>query len=301
MNLLLTIFQTSFYFLRRYIFLIVKCLITITILFFLYSHFNLHTLKLLENARFVPLVIALFMQYLSLFFSSLRSKLYFKYFDIFLSVRFSFALYCIGTFFNIILPGGISGDLYKIYLLRKTRDLPKLICARILLYERLNGLAALCLLGGLCFLFSDFITLSQYLEYLCYAGLILLIPCYLTAAVLLLKDKPKAIISGFFFSLLIQIFQIVSAIYIMIALGITNNFILMINYIVLFIIASIIAIIPITIGGLGLREVTFVYGTQFLANLNPTIGITIATLSFILYLITGLTGLLFLSKIKKIT
>ncbi len=58
------------------------------------------------------------------------------------------------------------------------------------------------------------------------------------------------------------------------------------DYIFVFLVSSIVATIPFTIGGLGAREVTFLYGAK-LMGLNLDVSIA---LSFSFYLITAFTS-----------
>jgi len=58
------------------------------------------------------------------------------------------------------------------------------------------------------------------------------------------------------------------------------------SYMFIFLISSIVAVLPITIGGVGSREVTFMIGAQLL---NLDINLSIA-LSFLFYIITAVVS-----------
>jgi len=82
----------------------------------------------------------------------------------------------------------------------------------------------------------------------------------------------------------IQLLQVISAFCILLAFGTGENYL---TYLFLFLVSSIVSSIPITVGGIGSREITFLYGAQFLAmNPNEAVG-----LSFMFYLITVLVSL----------
>jgi hypothetical protein len=58
-------------------------------------------------------------------------------------------------------------------------------------------------------------------------------------------------------------------------------------YLVIFLISSAVAVLPISIGGVGVRELTFLYGSQLLnVDMNVAVGI-----SFLFYLITAVVSL----------
>ncbi len=65
----------------------------------------------------------LFLGFLSFFLSnvvaSLRLNAFFKGIKLYIPEIYHFKLYLLGMFYNISLPGGIGGDGYKIYFLRK--------------------------------------------------------------------------------------------------------------------------------------------------------------------------------------
>ena len=59
-------------------------------------------------------------------------------------------------------------------------------------------------------------------------------------------------------------------------------------YLFIFMISSVVSVLPLTIGGIGSREVTFLYGAKWLElDANTAIGI-----SFVFFLITALVSFL---------
>ena len=63
-----------------------------------------------------------------------------------LNTRFNFRLYLLGIFYNFLLPGGIGGDGYKIYLLKKRFKLPAKKVFWAIFFDRLSGLWAIGLI-----------------------------------------------------------------------------------------------------------------------------------------------------------
>lgn len=236
--------------------------------------------------------LALLSSVLSLAISGLRSQYYFEAFGLPLAKRYVMRLYFIGTFFNLALPGGIGGDGYKIYHIHKHFKFSKLKAFRVVLYERVNGFYVLCLLGFIIFYFSSFYHLP-------YAGLantsllILITPCYMLGIKYILKDNLRTACKATLYSLWVQLLQISLAISLLYGLAPDASIAVYIDFTLLFVVASILAIIPISIGGVGIRELTFLCGLELLGDTPGliTLGVAFALASFITYAVTALIGL----------
>jgi hypothetical protein len=89
---------------------------------------------------------------------------------------------------------------------------------------------------------------------------------------------------AFGYSALVQFFQILSAYFILQSLDIELN---TISYLFIFLVSSIVSVIPLTIGGIGSRELAFFCGATLLhLDENTSIGI-----SMIFFLITAFVSL----------
>lgn len=188
-------------------------------------------------------------------------------------------------FYNLFLPGGISGDGYKIYLLNRAYHSGLKPLTQATLLDRLSGLGALLFLGGTLFVFSRFSDVMEWLVPPAYIGLIALFP------VLYLMNRYlfKAFISIFGITTLyafgVQLLQLLSALCIVYAIGAQVQ---SIDYLTLFLVSSVVAVLPISVGGIGVRELTFLYGFGLLAeNAAPAI-----SFSAIFFLITALSSLI---------
>jgi len=69
-------------------------------------------------------------------------------------------------------------------------------------------------------------------------------------------------------------------------------------YLTLFLISSIVAILPLTLGGIGSREATFFYGATLL-QLNEVDALSISVLFFIITALVSLCGMLY--HFKKVS
>src|SRR6187397_1311014 len=79
----------------------------------------------------------------SKFLASFRLNTYFKNIGIYLSQKTNLKLYWLGMFYNLFLPGAISGDAYKVVLLNKVYKAPIIITSIAVLRDRFSGLLGL--------------------------------------------------------------------------------------------------------------------------------------------------------------
>ncbi len=167
-------------------------------------------------------------------------------------------LYWLCMYYNLLLPGGISGDGYKIKVLMEKFSRPLKRIVTITLLDRISGLIAL---GQLSVLVLLWIPEIQH-----YGWLILpILLISLTAGFFLfrwagIRDRSIWIRTSLQ-SIGVQGSQAIATLGLVLALGQGDHWP---DYLILFLISSLVAMIPITIGGAGARELTFLYGSQFL-------------------------------------
>jgi uncharacterized membrane protein YbhN (UPF0104 family) len=83
--------------------------------------------------------------------------------------------------------------------------------------------------------------------------------------------------------------QLAETYFILMAINHTNN---TGAYLFVFLISSIVAVIPFTIGGIGSRELTFLYGAQWF-HLDVNASIAISLIFFIITAIVSLFGIVY--------
>ncbi len=226
------------------------------------------------------LIAAIIVFIISKIISSFRLNVFFHGIGSGLSEKSNLRLYLLGMYYNLFLPGGIGGDGYKIYLLNKIykTGAKKLFWA--VLFDRINGVLALFILA---MAISIFIPLPQIYKYAASA----LIPLSIVAYILIIKFFFRYFYDGIIKttsqSIAVQVFQILSAFFILYANGNRDQ---TLSYLFLFLISSIVATLPITIGGIGSREITFLFGADIMhLDIHQSIA-----LSLIFYLITAITS-----------
>jgi len=196
-------------------------------------------------------------------------------------------------FYNLFLPGGIGGDGYKAYLLKKHYNKKLAPILKALFVDRVSGLVALIFLAALLFIFSKYAIYP--LNYLAIATLILIYPLFYLFSKksnLFLKYFKETNILGF----VVQFLQLVSALALIYAI---DKNLPIVEFLVLFLISSIVSVLPITVGGVGVRELTFLYGLKFI-NYSPDIGIAFSFLFFIVTLISSFFGIFYLHRVKNL-
>lgn len=260
----------------------IKLAVTIGCLWYVSRKINwLLTLQLLDDSNKWWLLIAAVFFTLSKLVAAFRLNIYFKNIEVRLAQTDNIKLYWLGMFYNLFLPGGIGGDAYKVIVLnRRNMQSVKKLSAAVLL-DRISGVAGLAILVAVYYflIFRG----SQYSW-----GLLLAIAPGLVVYYFFIKKVFYSFISSCWSTLLlgiiVQFLQVVCVYCLMASIHITQHHN---EFVLLFLLSSIVAILPFTIGGLGAREVVFLWGShQFGLNTNESIFISV-----LFYLITVLVSL----------
>ncbi len=231
---------------------------------------------------------------------SFRSKIYCAEAGVKMNNQFSIGLYLTGSLYNTILPGGISGDGYKVYILHKLAKVPKMNVLKALIAERSNGLLILMICAFIFAYFSNLVNLIPYGKILIILGVLITIICYRFFTKMLFKEKISTSFRAVIFSTINQLMQIFTVTILLASLKIdVFNHILLFPYITVFLISNILSILPISIGGIGIREITFLYISNIL-SLDKELGIAFSVIYFALYLAMSLNGLLFWHRLEKL-
>ncbi|MDJ1503080.1 lysylphosphatidylglycerol synthase transmembrane domain-containing protein [Xanthocytophaga agilis] len=217
--------------------------------------------------------------------SALRLQYYWDAIGLRLSSTYNLKLYYTGMFYNLLLPGGIGGDGYKVWLLGKDQSISykKLISATIL--DRISGLFPLQLL--LCLLLIKMGFIDSWYLLLLVVGQIAFYLGGQTLVQFFFKDFTKVYHITNLLGMLVQILQVTCALFIVQALDIHSYYV---EYVFLFLLSSIMAVLPITIAGIGAREVVGMLGSQYLPVDSEKM-ISLTLLFFAITTISSLTGI----------
>ncbi len=267
---------------HSWISVVFKLAVTIVCLWYVSRKINwLLTLQLLNGSNKLWLVLAAVCFTFSKLVAALRLNIYFKNIQVNLPQLKNIRLYWLGMFYNLFLPGGIGGDAYKVIVLsRRNMQSVKKLSAAVLL-DRISGVAGLAILAAIYYflIFKG----SQFSGWL-----LLAVAPGLVVYYFFIKKVFYSFISSCWITLLlgtiVQFLQVICVYSLMASINITQHHN---EFVLLFLLSSIVAILPFTIGGLGAREVVFLWGSQqFGLDLNQSIYI-----SLLFYLITVMVSL----------
>lgn len=218
--------------------------------------------------------------------SSFRLNVFFKNIGAGLSEKSNLRLYLLGMYYNLFLPGGIGGDGYKIYLLNKKYSIKAKKLFWAVLLDRINGVLALFVIS---MAMMPFLPVPVMYKYIALGMIPFSIAAYYIGIHWFFKDFKKGLNATNFYSLVVQLAQLLSAWFILYANQNHDN---SLPYLFLFLISSIVATLPITIGGIGSREITFLFGAQIM-NLDIHQSIALSLLFYVITAVVSLFGIYF--------
>jgi uncharacterized membrane protein YbhN (UPF0104 family) len=146
--------------------------------------------------------------------------------------------------------------------------------------DRISGVAALMALALLCIPFTS---LYHHYLWVTFAGIPVIMIGFI-CIILIFTPRLKGIIGGLLgWSFMVQIFQVLSVLLIVAAFHVKTN---QPEYLLIFLISSIAAMLPVSVGGIGIRELIFLAMSDYFF-LDQKVAVTI---SFTFYLITLLAS-----------
>ena len=240
----------------------------------------------LKNANWFYLFLALIAFVISKWVAATRLNIYFRNINIHLPAWQNIKLYLLGMFYNLFLPGSISGDAYKVILLKRKMNAPYKKTTTAVLLDRFSGLLG----NGLILAVYSFFVMKRSIFIIGIAGavsLAVLVFYYIIKR--WLKDFIRSFLPTLLLGILVQASQVICVYLIMAALGIPAH---VMEYVFIFLISSVVAVLPLTIGGLGAREVVFLEGSAFF-GLAKEISVVISLIFYLITLVTSAVGLFY--------
>lgn len=260
---------------------LLKLSITVAALWYVFARLELQlVIETIAQSNLCYLAGALIMFVLSKLVSSFRLNKFLHSTGIDISERTNLKLYLLGMYYNLFLPGGIGGDGYKIYLLNRQYEVNTRKIFWAVMMDRIIGVVALFCMAVVLFCFVPGMRIYSWY-------IVFLIPLSISLSYLAFRRFFPYLLRVFrttnLLSLVVQLLQLLSAFLILLSLKVPGN---LEGYLFIFLISSIVAVLPLTIGGIGSREFTFMLGAQWLGlDLNLSIA-----LSLLFYLITVFTS-----------
>ena len=283
---------------RKQVLAALKVLVSVLLLYFIFTRLPFKAvLNVLKDANYSFLLFALLLFTLSKVLSAFRLNLFFHQLSAPLTTVSNLKLYVLGMFYNLFLPGGIGGDAYKGYRIQKQFQPGTKKVVSALLLDRLNGLLILfilaCLLGYM-------IAPSPWEKWRW------ILPITGVVAVFIFWYINRRYFNSLYpifwpatlYSLGVQLIQLLCVWCILQAFDIQTD---QIAYLFIFLVSSIVAVLPVTVGGIGSREIVFLYGALWL-GLQEDTSVTISLIFFAITALISLTGIWYhLRKLELIT
>ena len=204
-----------------------------------------------------------------------------------LSETANLRLYWLGMFYNLFLPGGIGGDGYKVLMMRRIYPTKTRALVRALVLDRVSGLLALgVLLVALAWVVP--LPVANLWAWRASAALG-------AAAVLLAGEAATRRWFAAFgpiywrtqaLALAVQSAQLLCVVALLSATGIQTR---EPAYLLVFLVSSVAAALPFTVGGAGAREVVFLLGAQLL-GLDAVVSVSISLLFYLISAAVALPG-----------
>lgn len=271
----------------KYLKLAAKILLSGAILWYVASKIDVAQIgSAMKRASFGWLLLALLIYSLSQVAAAFRLNTLFRLIPIRISHFSNLKLYWLGLFYNLFLPGGVGGDGFKVYILNHYLKVPVKRSLGAIFADRLSGLTIIV---------TFLLILVQFIDYsIPYkSALLLAIPLPLMGLFLLIKWVMPLFVRAFsaisMWSVLVQGIQMLAAVCILYALGIENSGYYD-DYLFLFFLSAIMASVPITLGGIGAREFTFLMGAEYL-NLQQDLAVALSLLFFLVSAVSALPGI----------
>lgn len=270
--------------LKKALKLLLKIIISIVCFWYISQKINWQqATQALANANWWYLLLAVLLYLVSKLLSAFRLNLYFRNIGLQLSEVTNSKLYWMGMFYNLFLPGAISGDAYKVVLLNRKYHTPYKKTSAAVLLDRFSGLLALGVLLGV---YGLIVVPDAVWDGLFIAGAIgAIIGLYLIIRFFFVDFLPS-FWPAFFWGLAVQAVQVVCLYALLAAIGQP----LLHEWIFISLVATVISVLPISLGGgLGTRELVFAEGAGFF-GLDPAIAVMISLLFYCCNLATSVWG-----------
>jgi len=221
--------------------------------------------------------------------SAWRLNSYFRRIDLHLPHTYNLKLYLLGLFYNMFLPGGIGGDGYKIYFLRKKFGIQGRKLLSAVFFDRLSGLWALALITSMLVIFIPRLEIPNEIP-------IVLVLIGTFVYYMLIRRYFPVFKPGMVWTHLKAIgswsFQIIAVIMLLFALDFEGKFS---PYLFTFLLSSLVAVFPFTVGGLGAREMANVFGAKYFA-LDTHLAVLISLLFYIVSSLLAVMGAYFILR-----
>jgi glycosyltransferase 2 family protein len=254
---------------------ILKLIVSIALLFFIFRFIGVeNALVELKNVDMPFIFLALIFVVFEVFFKSVRWNTVVKVFNKGLGVVSAINYTLISRAFGIVTPGRI-GEFIKAKYLKDKTNISYLSSVMTVVIDKLFDIIVLVLFGliGLSLFWEIFVEFNYFIfAFVVYALVLILVFVFFDKVIKLLPKKFKNNLKGLkidrifyfksmFLSMVIWLILGIEAFLILKALGVSVSFFLIIIVVPLMALSSLL---PISIGGIGVREVVAIFFFSFI-------------------------------------
>ena len=289
-----------------------KYILSISLIYYIINQYGINIFNILSiiDIRYIMLIILI--SIIQHFLSAYRWMYISKITNLNISFKNSIQFYYISTFMNNILPGGIIGDIFRIYHTTENKiEILKMgKSVQAVIFERLSG--QIMLLAFFIVSLTFYFLINNKYEaffYLFFPSLLIffIFKLFLNKKIEKMLNGKKishniyAVFSGevFWKHLILSFFVVCSYVLIYVISAVSLG--LDIDYLAFMVFSPIILFsmtLPISIGGWGIRELTALL-LSLLLGLSASASISVSIIYGILNLICSLPGLYFFLQIKS--
>ncbi|MCR8560747.1 flippase-like domain-containing protein [Mucilaginibacter sp. BJC16-A38] len=280
--------------------LVLKIGVTTVLLVWVFSKVDINSVKyrLLHPKYWLMYGAAILCFFFSMIVSAWRLLSFFKSIGLNLNPKYNLRLYFLGMFYNILLPGGIGGDGYKMYLINKTYKIPVKRVFWAVMFDRLSGLWAIALIATVfVFLIPQ---ISSY-SWLAFAAFLVISLVYYFVVHRFFRDYTKYFFQAHGKALILQSLQLLTIACVILSqpdfyqAGFHGEFS---PYLLSFLISGFAILIP-TAGGAGAREAFFTVMAKVFP-MKPDLAVLLATSFYLISLIVAFLGLYYVIRPSRL-
>ena len=271
--------------------LLLKMAVTLACLWYVFIKIDFkEAWAVVNKADWLWLFAAFLIYNISKLIGSKRLNIYFKNIGIHLPGVLNIKLYWLGMFYNLFLPGAITGDAYKVILLSKRFNTSYKKTISAVLLDRFSGLLSL---GLIVAAYSSFVVKEKWIIILLIVGALLAIPLFYFIIQKFFPDFMPGYWPTFLLGAVVQLTILLCVYFVLYALNIRED---LNNYVFIFLIAVIVSVLPISVGGgLGVREFVIIEGAKY-SGLDQHTALILSLLFYLITVVCSLIGLIFVFK-----
>jgi uncharacterized membrane protein YbhN (UPF0104 family) len=280
--------------------LVLKIGVTTALLIWVFSKVDINAVKyrLLHPKYWWMYGAAIICFFFSMIVSAWRLLSFFRSIGLNLNPRYNLRLYFLGMFYNILLPGGIGGDGYKMYLINKTYKTPVKKVFWVVMFDRLSGLWAISLIATVfVFLIPQ---ISSY-SWLASGAFVIISTTYYFVIHKFFRDYTKYFFQAHGKALLLQSLQLLTITCVILSqpdfyqAGFDGKFS---PYLLSFLMSGFAILIP-TAGGAGAREAFFTIMAKVFP-MKPDLAVLLATSFYLISLIVAFLGVYYVIRPSRL-